>query len=181
MTARTLRAIRKDAPASDLEATALSPARPEWAQARDGSRYVRVSIFPETRDELHQLSREYGAAVVRNLDWSCVIRWLMDAPDAASLSNPLGLALKAVSVCRANDAVRLGLPHYEGKAWPAPKLGQVSHETGAQFERVAEEALADWRKAGSPHLDQQRLKRSYQYLVSCPAFAKYVRPSPNGG
>jgi hypothetical protein len=130
---------------------------------------------------LRRLGREYGEAIARDLDWSCVSIWLMHAIDVSDLRNPLGEAVRAVSLCRAADAARLGLPHHEGKARPAPEFDARRPKARAYTNRIAEETLDDWRKAGSPHFDQQRIKRSYQYLVSCPAFAKYVRPSAIAG
>lgn len=176
MKTRTLKAIRQDAPASDRQDAALTPTQPEWARALGGSRYVRVSIYPQTRDELRKLGHEYGEAVVRELDWSCVIVWLMNGPEEVDLSNPLGVAITAVNLCRGGDNVRNALPTHDGSDWPPPALDYLSTEMRDVAVQIAAETLADWRKAGSPYFGLTRLKQSYQRLVSCPAFAKYVRP-----
>lgn len=176
MSKRSLKAIRRDAPVSDRVETALTPTEPQWAEARDGSRYVRVSIYPRTVDELRRLSREYGEAAETMLLWSCVVSWLMSGPDSADLSNP-GVAGTAISLVQEHDRVRLGWPSPEGKPWKPSALEYLSPAVRAEAEQVAAETLSDWRRAGKPHLGETSIKRTYQYLVSCPAFAnKYVRP-----
>jgi hypothetical protein len=70
-----------------------------------------------------------------------------------------------------------GWPRYDGSAWPPATLDYLSPEVREEALRVAAETLADWKQAGKPYLGQNKIKATYRYLISCPAFIeKYVRP-----
>ena len=178
MSGRTLRDIRRDAPEPDRRQAALTPApTPHWATARDGTAYVHISMFPRTLNELQKQCREFGRAAVADVQWHCVLTWLMNGPHEADLSNPAAVAMTAAQLVRDRERVRLGMPRHDGKAWDQPLLDQLSPEVQAEAERTAAETRADWTKAGRQHLGERAIKVGYQHLVACPTFTeKCVRP-----
>lgn len=178
MSGRTLRDIRRDAPEPDRRQPALTPApTPHWATARDGTAYVYISMFPRTLDELQKQCREFGRAAVADVQWQCVLTWLMNCPHEADLSNPAPVAMTATQLVRDHERVRLGMPRHDGKAWNPPALESVSPAVRQEAELVAAETLEDWRKAGSPHMGRNHYRSSYLSLTSSPAFrSKYVLP-----
>ena len=175
---RTLLAIRQSVPEADRHEPALAPSNlPQWATARDGSRYVAVSIYPRTIDELRQLCREYGEAAVCDLHWSCVVIWLMNAPDKADLSNPFAVASVAVGMIWERDRTRLAWPRHDGEEWNPPALNFLSPDVRDEAELVAAETLSDWERAGKPYMGRDRIRCTYQHLIGSPDFQKkYVRP-----
>lgn len=174
---RTLRNIRRDAPRGDRGSPALTP-----SPKPDASGYVSHSIYPRTLGELRTHSRDYADAAVADALWATVTAWLMNGPHEMDLSNPTAVANLAVSMVRENDMVRLGWPHHAGKEWPLPRLSVLSPDVREEAERVAAETLADWKKAGRPHLGADRVKTTYQYLTACPAFRdRYIKPADDAG
>ena len=174
----TLQKIRRGVSAAESNQPAPVPnTAPQWAIALDGSRYVSVSIFPRTIDELRTLSREYGEAAIADLRWTCVTVWLMNQPHEIELRNSCRVASVAVRLVHEHDRQRLGWPRHDGGEQPPSALDFLSPDARLEAERVAAETLSDWEKAGKPFMGQSKIKRTYQYLVSCPAFSSaYVRP-----
>ena len=163
--------------AADGIAPPLAPdALPHWATARDGSRYVHVSLYPRTLNELRRFSRDFGRPAAREAEWGCIIVWLMNDPPQTALSNPLPVVNTAVQIVRDHERIRFGWPTHDGKDRPLARLDFLSPDVRQEGERVAGETLSDWRQAGRPHLAPHRIKRVYQYLISCPAFIdKYIK------
>ena len=174
---RTLKAIRQGASSRDRNDPALAPSTaPQWAVARDGTRYVTCRLNPLTLNELRKYSREFGRAAARDAEWACVTVWLMNGPADADLTNPAQVASLSVQLVKEAEAGRFGWPTADGEERSRPALDFLSPEAREEAERTAAETLSDWRRAGRPHLGPDRLKRTYQYLITCPAFRKYVRP-----
>ena len=155
----------------------LAPdARPHWATARDGSAYVRISIYPRTLNELRKYSRHFGRAVARDTEWSCITIWLMNDPPASDLTNDPAVVRTAVRLVREYDRFRFDCPRHDGQPSKRPDLYLISPDVRPEALRVAAETLADWRAAERPHLEPHIIKQSYQRLVSSPAYIKrYVR------
>jgi hypothetical protein len=174
---RTLRNIRQAVPATDLNEPAFaSSPRPHWAKARDGSSYVHVYLYPRTLDELRKHCLDFGEAVVANVRWSCVLRWLMSSPEEADLRNPYTVAQTATLLMRDFDRVRLGMPRHDGATWDPPAIDFLSPEVRQEAELVAAETAADWANAGKPYLGESVIKTTYRHVVSCPAFTdKYIK------
>ena len=171
--ARTLKRIAEGC----SDAPPLAPdARPHWATARDGSKYVHVSLYPRTLNELRKYSREFGRAVARDAEWSCVTVWLMNNPDEADLTSPPPVVRTVVLMMRDYDRFRFEYPSHDGKVRTSPALDRLSTDTRQEALRVAAETLLDWRKAGRPGLTPQRIKSAYQNLIATPAFInKYIK------
>lgn len=176
---RTLRVIRQDAPATDREAAALTPSdKPHWAKGRDGSRFVFASIHPRDCNELRKLSREFGEAAVTEVQWSCVILWLMNSLPETVLRNPVAVACLAVGMVRERDRIHLNWPTFDGAIRPPSLLAALGTDVRGEAELVALETLLDWERAGKPHLGWRTIKHAYRYLIACPAFnQRYVRAS----
>lgn len=174
----TLSAIRDNAPATDRLDPALTPRdQPHWAKARDGTRYVAVSIYPRDNDELRRLCKGFSEAAVIDVQWDCVIVWLMNSPAVADLTNPIQVACVAVGLVRDRDRIRLDWPRHDGEEWRPAFLGALSPDVRQEAELVANETLSDWKRAGQPHMGWRRIKYAYRHLTSCPAFIeRYVRP-----
>lgn len=181
---RTLREIRKGAPETDRNGgpghvpdPALAPLPlPHWATARNGSKYLHVSLYPRTLNELRKYSREFGRAVARDAEWSCVIVWLMNQPPEADLSNAYAVVQTAVLMVREYDRHRFEYPRPDGSEPQPPALNRLSPEVREEALRVAAETLSDWRNAGRPHLEPRQIKAAYQNLIATPAFIeKYIR------
>jgi hypothetical protein len=171
--ARTLRQIAEGC----SDAPPLAPdARPHWATARDGSKYVHVSLYPRTLNELRKYSRVFGRAVARDAEWSCVTAWLMSSPAEGALTNRYPVVQTVVLMMRDYDRYRFEYPRQDGSEAPAPALDQLSPDTRQEAMRVATETLMDWRNAGRPYLTPQRIKSAYQNLITTPAFTKkYIK------
>lgn len=168
--------IRRDAPEGDRGDPALVPAEPHWATARDGTRYVRVIIYPGTLDELRTFCRDYGEAAVADARWSCVKLWLMSG--WAVLRNPQRDASPAILIAQEYDRIRLGWPRHDDEAWPPATFDRLTPDIQREALRVATETLADWEAAGRPYATPHKIKQTYQYLIGCPAFrTKYVGPA----
>jgi hypothetical protein len=99
----------------------------------------------------------------------------MNGPAESALTNANSVASLSVRLVQDSDRIRLGWPRHDGKEWPPAALEYLSPDVREEAEIVAAETLADWRKAGRPHLGSDRFKATYQYLISCPAFSKHVR------
>lgn len=170
---RTLRQIAERA----SDAPPLAPdARPHWAIARDGTKYVHVSLYPRTLNELRKYSREFGRAVARDAEWSCLTVWLMNNPDETELTNPPPVVRTVVLMMRDYDRFRFEYPSHDGKGRTSPALDRLSPDTRQEALRVAVETVMDWRNAGRPFLTPQRIKSAYQNLISTPAFIdKYIK------
>jgi len=174
---KTLKALRQNAPQQDRNEPPLVPtALPHWHTARDGSRYVAISIYPRTLDELRTMGRDFGEAAVTQARWDAIGVWLWkECPSPAGLRNPYTVASAAVDMMMGHDRYHLGFPRYDGAEWPTPALDGLTPECQHEVKRVAAETLADWAAAGSPWLDPSRIKTHYQLLTSSPAFrAKYI-------
>jgi hypothetical protein len=171
VTNRTLRNFRKEAPETDRNEPALvHTANPHWATARDVTAYVHIYLYPRTLDELRKHCREFGEAAVVDLQWSCVLRWLMSSPHEADLRNPYPVAQTATALVRDHDRVRLGMPRHDGTAWDPPALDFLRPHVRQEAELVAAETAADWAKIGKPYLGEGIIKGAYTHLVACPAF-----------
>ena len=171
--ARTLRQIAEGC----SDAPPLAPdARPHWAIARDGTKYVHVSLYPRTLNELRKYGRYFGRAVARDAEWSCVTVWLMNNPDEADLTSPPPVVRTVVLMMRDYDRYRFEYPRPDGSDPPPPALDRLSPDTRQEALRVAAETLMDWRNAGRPFLTPQRIKSAYQSLIATPAFIdKYIK------
>jgi hypothetical protein len=135
-----------------------------------------VRLFPRTLNELRKYSREFGRAVARDAEWSCVTVWLMNNPDEADLTGPPPVVRTVVLMMRDYDRFRFEYPNHDGKSRTSPALDRLSSDTRQEALRVAAETLADWRNAGRPYLTPQRIKSAYQSLISTPAFIdKYIK------
>lgn len=176
MANRTLKAIRNDAPEPDRNDPALALNQPRWASRPDGSRYVRIYLYPRTLNELRDYSRSFGKAVVMEAEWGAVGVWLMNQPPEADLSNLCRAALRAVPLVRDFDRYRLSLPAHDGRDRPSPALFALSYPEQDEALRVAADTMWDWRREGQPHLGPDRIKAVYQNLVTSPAFiARYIK------
>jgi|GEM_PF-6995259 len=172
---KTLKALRQNAPRQDRNDPPLVPTTlPQWQTARDGNRYVAISLYPRTLDELRNMGRDFGDAAVTQVRWNAVGVWLMnDYPPL--IRNPFSVAQSAIVMAREHDRYHLGWPHHEGATWPTPELDGLTPDYQREAKRVAIETLADWEAAGSPWLDPSRIKTQYQLLTSSPAFrSKYI-------
>jgi len=148
---------------------------PHWATARDGTKYVHVSLYPRTLNELRKYSRYFGRAVARDAEWSCVTVWLMNQPDDA-FSSPRSVVQTVVLMMREYDRCRFEYPRDDGSVPPPPALDRLSPDTRQEALRVAAETLLDWRRAGRPGLAPHRIKSAYQNLIATPAFInKYIK------
>jgi len=165
--------------AADGIAPPLAPeTQPYWAKAREGSRYVAVRLYPRTLNELRRFSRDFGRPAARVAEWHCVITWLMNGPPQAALSNPPKVVSTAVHLVQELDRIRFGWPTHDGRELAPARLSSISLEAQGEALRVAAETLCDWRKAGRPYLEAHRIKATYEYLTSCPAFIdRYIKES----
>ena len=128
-----------------------------------GHGYTHISIYPQTLQELREMSGKYGEAAAADVHWGAVTTCIMnDRP----FSNPMPVVNVAVEHCRADDRLRLGFPDYLGRE-RSPAFPDLSPQSRREARLVGEETLADWRAAGSPYLTENRLKRAYQYIQSC--------------
>jgi hypothetical protein len=100
----------------------------------------------------------------------------MSGEHIAELRNPVHVALTAINLVQEHDRLRFGWPRHDGKERTPPALTFLSPDMRLLAELVAAETLADWRQAGRPFLGRDPLKRTYQYLITCPAFSRHVRP-----
>jgi hypothetical protein len=100
----------------------------------------------------------------------------MNVPPQAALSNPSPVVNTAVHLVREYDRYRFGWPTHNGKEWPPSRLDLLSPDVREEALRVAADTLSDWRRAGRPFLEPHRIRTTYQYLVSCPAFIeRYIK------
>ena len=176
---KTLKALRQAAPRQDRNDTALVPtAQPQWTSARDGSRFVAISLYPGSLEELRTMSRSFGEAAVADVRWGAIITWMMKAePSLDCLRNPYPVVQTAIVLMQEHDRHYLGWPHHDGAAWPVPVLDGLKPDCQREARLVAAETLEDWEAAGSPWLDASRIKSAYHFLTSCPAFrTKYIGP-----
>jgi hypothetical protein len=170
------RYINRIAEADGIAPPLAPDTQPYWATARDGSRYVAVRLYPRTLNELRKFSRDFGRPAARAAEWHCVTTWLMNVPPQTALSNPAQVVTTAVHLVQEYDRIRFGWPTHDGRQLPPARLSSLSPEVQKEALRVAAETLCDWRRAGRPHLDRHRIKATYQYLVSCPAFIeRYIK------
>lgn len=128
--------------------------------------------WPRTLDELRQMSRSYGEAAVAEARWGAILGWFLVGPEEGALSNPSSEAWEASRLTREHQHYHLGWPRHDGKEHerPPPALDGLDPVYRQEVERVASETLADWERAGCPSMTLQRLKSTYQHLISSPAF-----------
>jgi hypothetical protein len=160
---RGLKAIRQEAPEQDRNGPAL-------ASSQHYSESVQARFWPRNLKELRKHSREFGKAVLRDVEWSCVTVWLLNQSSDAELRNPPQVVRTVVLMVREYDRFRFNYPRHDGSEARFPTLEYLSSDTRQEALRVAAETLLDWRKAGRPHLDPKRIRAAYQHLISCPWF-----------
>jgi hypothetical protein len=101
----------------------------------------------------------------------------MNGPHEVDLTNPVRVALVAVHMVQEHDRTRLGWPRHDGKQWNPPALDFLSSDVRQEAKRVAAETLADWERCGEAFMGWNKIKHTYQGLVSSPAFrTQYVAP-----
>lgn len=167
--ARTLTALRRDAPKPDRTTPALapSPANPNGYKHGPKSTYVPVSLKARTLTELRQwctqnaLSPNISDAAVKDAKWSAVTAWIMWGP--VGLSNPLRVASLSVILSMGDDRARLGYPNAYGANFTSPLI-DYSPDVQAEAIRVAAETLVDWKRAGRPRLTSA-IERVQSYMA----------------
>lgn len=158
-TRRTLGAIRKDAPEGDRDHPALAPARPAYHPGM-ASRFVKAEFRPQSLEQLGEWAEGHGPAAVAAARWGAVSTWLMWSPEG--LSNPVPVATLAVDLCQQEDRVRLGYPALTGIPFISTLSG-YSTEAQQEARLVAADTVADWKRAGSPHL-LPSMERTQKYI-----------------
>lgn len=120
------------------------------------------------------MSKGYGEAAVAEAKWGAIVSWFMGAPADGALSHALPVAWEAVSQMQEYQRTHLGWPRCDGRSWPTPALDGLNLASRREAEQVAVDTLADWERAGCPCLSPIRIKQTYQFLLSTPAFrARY--------
>lgn len=169
-TARTLTALRRDAPKPDRTTPALAPrpANPNGYKHGPKSTYVPVSLKARTLTELRQwcaqnaLSPNISDAAVKEAKWSAVTTWMMWEPKG--LSNPTRVASLSVILCKGDDRARLAYPNAYGAGFTSPLI-DYSPDVQAEAIRVAAQTLVDWKRAGRPRLTSA-IERVQSYISS---------------
>ncbi len=98
-----------------------------------------------------------------DVQWAAVSVCIMNN---RKFSNPWQVVEVSVQHCRAEDRMRLDWPDYLGRK-QSPAFHDLSTASQSEAKLVGEETLADWRAAGRPYLDDNRIKRAYCYIQSC--------------
>ncbi|WP_109354613.1 hypothetical protein [Sphingorhabdus sp. EL138] len=128
-----------------------------------GQGYTGINLFPQTLDELRNMSGGFGEAAVADVQWGAVAACLMSD---RNFSNPWQVVSVSVQHCRSEDRLRLRWPDYLGRKQTRAFL-DLSPQSKREARLVGAETLADWRVAGCPYLDSDRIKRTYLYIQSC--------------
>ena len=76
--------------------------------------------WPQTLDELRQMSRSYGEAAVTEARWCAIMGWFLVGPEEGVLSNPLSEAWEASRLTREHQHCHLGWPRHDGKEHERP-------------------------------------------------------------
>jgi hypothetical protein len=125
--------------------------------------------LPSTLEELRDRLGELGDAAVAETKWRAISVWLMRMPadpDPAVLSNLVRVAGSATTLMAEHDRAQLGYPHHAGSKFSSP-LPYLSEGSAAEARRVADETVAEWERAGRPHLDHARIASTFQYVHAC--------------
>lgn len=131
-----------------------------WFEAKFPSPYR--GLFPQTLEALAEMTGEYGAAAIAEVQWRGAVTHLMN--DKAT-TNPAAVAMIAVQYCRSDDRARLGYPDWQGRKVTSA-FHDLSPQSQCEARLVGEETLADWRADGSPGL-HRNIRATYQYIQAC--------------
>ncbi len=163
--ARTLAAIRKAAPEQDRSSPALSRKEDPQSFRSESTRYVPVDLRPRDLDQLSRMVGPYAEAAGVQAVWGAVSRWLMWQSNNDALSNAIKVASVALVLCVESDAWRLGYPNLSGER-DTPVLHTLTLEAHEEARRVGAETIADWERAGSPHL-MTAIEYIHKYIHAC--------------
>jgi hypothetical protein len=152
MKARTLKNIRRDAPASDRNLPELAPIVPS-----SGGKY--------TLEQLHAHCGVYAEAAVAHARWSAISVWLWRGAEGLN-SVPEHVAHMAVFLCHDEDNLRLGFPNLGDT--PPKEVPAYAPELLDEARLAAAEARKDWERAGSPYFTPiiaRTLQSIHAYLL----------------
>lgn len=126
-------------------------------------------MFPKTLDDLLQRAGPYADATRTHIEWGAVTVWLMktycsEALEIAGL--PIRVASLAVLLTREAEEDAAGWPRLSGKI-VTPAIYGYSPDSQCEARRSAAQARSLWEAAGRPHIDANRCKFAFQYLVAC--------------
>jgi len=123
--------------------------------------------FAKTLDELEAKCGRYAEAAIAEVRWGATKTWLMnlppDAEAAGVITNPVQLAGVAVTLVSDHDRVRLGFPHRNSET-PVFPLKHLPPDSRAEFQRIADETMQDWERAGSPGITPQRCMSAHHQV-----------------
>lgn len=153
-----LKRLRSFAPRQDYNLEALRPT-PRPVERKPNF------VWATTLDELHTACGKYGNAVLIDLTWCMILRWINVEWDRAKLTHGADFSYEIARLCQDDDRVRLKFPSSNRRPWSS-LLPKFAEDDQAYIRSVAGDVIEDWQRAGRPFLTLDVLARQHRQALS---------------
>ncbi|KQN93063.1 hypothetical protein ASE95_10805 [Sphingomonas sp. Leaf231] len=122
-------------------------------------------VWAANLDELHAACGKHGDAVLIDLTWCMVLKWINVEWDHAKLTHGADFSYEVARLCQDDDRVRLKFPSSNGRPWTSlpPKFAE---EDQAYIRSVASDIIDNWQRSCRRFLTPQVIANQHKRVLS---------------
>lgn len=153
-----IKRLRSFAPRQDHNLEALRPT-PRPVERKPNF------VWATNLDELHAACGKHGDAVLIDLTWCMVLKWINVEWDRAKLTHRSDFSYEVARLCQDDDRVRLKFPSSNRRPWTS-LLPKFAEDDQAYIRSVASDIIDDWQRSGRRFLTRQVIANQHKRVLS---------------